>query len=420
MSIAKHSSYSTISAVAVGLTQWLLTVVIGRAFGADGLGLYAIATAIVIPVYSFTFMGLRPLYVSMKEGEYGFPVFFATRVLAMAVSVFICLAVAWTIQSDPAFLTLVATVSLVKLADGLSDIVYAGNQRIYEFFRNMLSMVIKSGLAMALVYAMLLVSNTLALLPLAQAAGYLAIFLLLDIRKFSIDWSAVLSTSGREIVRLSVSSVPLALYGSLVNVIAALPRLFAGEAITALGVFSAVLFVVQAGSMVSVAFAQSITPRIGSNYHAQNARGLRRLLVIAGGVWLAMCLIAMLITLTVGPQVLTVIYGTDFIIDKATLTTVILGGLLNYGVNILGGFLVGMGIRWLLAPLFAGVLIVTLGTCYVYLATNAAPAVIDFAMVYFISNAVGLLSCLVLLFVLRFRALTDGPPQASDGPSEHT
>lgn len=410
MSIAKHSSYGTIGAVAVGLTQWLLTVVIGRAFGAEGLGMYAMATAIAIPVYSFTFMGLRPMYVSMKEGEYGFPVFFMTRVLAMTLSIFICLAVASTIQNDPVFLALVASVSLVKLADGLSDIIYADNQRNYAFKRNMVSMLAKSGLALALVYGMSLVPEKLALLPLAQAIGYLVIFLLFDMRKFSINWVVAFKPSAREIIRLSISSVPLALYGSLVNLIAALPRLFAGEAVTALGIFSAVLFVVQAGSMVSVAFAQSITPRIGSNYHARNARGLRHLLVISGSAWTTMCLVAIVITLTVGPQFLSLVYGGDFLIETATLAIVIMGGLLNYGVNILGGFLVGMGIRWLLAPLFTGVLIITLLACWVQLAAKTTPEVIDFATVYLASNAAGMLSCLILLFTIRFRSFTDLDP----------
>jgi O-antigen/teichoic acid export membrane protein len=220
-------------------------------------------------------------------------------------------------------MTVVMLVGLAKALDSLSDLMYGLLQR-----NNMIRCVAQSRIAQGsiqLVSFYLLLRNTgdLPLALVGSTFGLGLVFLLFDLRNARLalkvqapdggKTSMVPSYSPPILKKIAALSLPLGLIYFFDTLIINVPRYgldhFQGR--DAVGYYSALAYLIVAGTTVVTAMAEASRTRLAlayvksaSTYFGQ----VRKLLVLAGGIGLLGCIFSW----TLGPWMLAVVYRKDY------------------------------------------------------------------------------------------------------------
>ena len=106
------------------LSQWLIMIMIARLASKENLGQYALALAIVLPIYALTNLQLRPLFILDDNGnrKYNYSNFYYLRLLSSFIGILICIIFGFYYNEILLILLIVAG---IKFLESLSDIIYA-------------------------------------------------------------------------------------------------------------------------------------------------------------------------------------------------------------------------------------------------------------------------------------------------------
>ncbi|WP_133121902.1 hypothetical protein [Pleomorphomonas carboxyditropha] len=420
MSLLRHSSYAAIGSLIFGLSQWVITLIIGRILGVEALGQYAYAMAIVIPTFTFAMLGLRPMYISEKKVNFGS--YFSARLWLMLLALMGVAIYAFFLADRKAIFMTIVAAGLVKLVDGLSDVVYGGQQRRFEFGWILSSQVTRSGLILIATLFTALFAPSLPVVVWIQAGASFLGFLLIDRCTPSMRLagepagSSLICLPSRNTASLILQSLPLGMSAALIALIASIPRLFASNAEKELGVFSAVIYIIQIGGLIVLSVGQALNPRLAEAWREDRAAKFLKLMGQGLAVALVVGLVACFLCALAGPQLLMLLYGDEFIVERGVLMLLVIGGGVSYVSYILGYALTSTQIYKPQVPLFALIVLATLFLSWLWIGLAGKILVISLAWVYLASNILTLLlSAATLLFLrgkwLRLEALRYTTPR---------
>jgi O-antigen/teichoic acid export membrane protein len=330
------------------LSMWLVAILIARSFGAEALGLFAFANAVVTPIMLVMQLPLRTLHITGQESGSDFQALLGLR-LAMIAAGLTVIALACTLLSDSATAVAVMTaVAIYRACDSYCDLLHAGLQRSDQLGSIAFLVASRSLLVSTVALSCTMSHMSLEALTFAMAAISLITSIALDTRvcnqhtsiwpvKFGMEF--VHSHAGR-ILPLSVTQGLNALSGNVPRYIV---QAYGGSHM--LGLYAVLEHVALATSMLVNALGQSMTAPLSRLWHAGRSEEFRheakRLLlgsIFVGGTMLAAVLLCaeLLLELVYGPE----FFPVKPFLGVASFTAMVMGGVsaIGYSLTAIGAF----------------------------------------------------------------------------------
>ncbi len=222
-------------------------LILGRRFGMDAAGEYALAQAYLLPVFQFLSLQLKPLLLSRSVAEFPVGAAYYLRGASSLVGILVA-GMAYTLLGGLALL-----LAGGRLVESWSELTHADWQRRGKAHRAFGVSFLRALLAVSFLW--------LASSPEIGLAMYLAssllLLVLLEFPREERDYHA----DGRELVR---SGLLLGVVIFLLSLQAQIPRYALEEwsSRASLGVFATMTVLLQAGNLLASSYGQSLLPRL--------------------------------------------------------------------------------------------------------------------------------------------------------------
>lgn len=299
LSVRKNLTWSLLAAASHAGSNWLLVIIFARIGGTELLGEYAIALAVVSPVFMLSSLQLRQLQATDFSNEFEFPDYFCVRLLSVATATITALIFAFFQTNNTAIIIVALTTN--KAIEWTSDIIYGfftKHQRIDLIAKSQFS----RGLQAVALAAFFLYTTASALLSLlAVALSSLIMLLLYDLKKLYAlaaekNVACLPSWDYHRAINLLAVSLPLGIVIFLVSLNSNIPRYLVSELLgkKELGVFAGVYAVLNVAALPLNATLQPLSPRLAESYQHNDKKRFIKLTILSSAcgasLWLVLCI----------------------------------------------------------------------------------------------------------------------------------
>ena len=359
--------------VAFSGSQWLMTVVLARLVGPEGVGQFALAVALATPIVILSNLQLRGVQATDTTGRFRFPEYFALRVLTTALALGGIALLASTSHYEMATLWVIAAIACAKGFESLSDVCYGQLQQSETMDRIAISMTMRGVLSMAALTAVLRITGSLPWACAAMAAAWFAVLWAYDLPSVRIHGTRrdLILRSWRQssfdrLKKLAVIAAPLGAVMMLLSLNSNIPRYFIERSygFRELGIFAAIANFNATGTIVISALGQSATPRLAHLYAQGDYLPFGRLLGRLAGLGLLLGLGGVLGALVCGHFILRLVYGSQFATESVALVWVMAAAGVGYVASFLGYGLTAARRFKIQLPIFSGLTALTVVFCF--------------------------------------------------------
>jgi O-antigen/teichoic acid export membrane protein len=328
-------------------SQWGQVVAIAKLTSAAKVGQFALALAVTAPVNMLAGLQLRTVQATDARHDYVFGDYLALRLLGSVVTVLVTAAIALVGYRGETALVIIV-IGLAKSIEAISDIIWGLLQQHERMDRVSHSMMIKGPLSLgALALAVYITKSTL------WGATGLAVAWLVTLLTYDAASGARVLGGGSglgersrllrprwhwpTLWRLTMLSSPMGVVRMLATAKPNIPRYFIQyyQGAASLGIFSALAYLVVAGTAVVEALGQSASPRLAQYFAAGRIEAFmhlaERVIIIAallglGGVGVAVWL---------GKPLLVLLYRPEYAEHATVLVWIAIGAGVTYVASIL-------------------------------------------------------------------------------------
>jgi len=376
-------------------SQWVILIFFARMTNQENLGQYALALAIVTPIFAVGNLQLRPLYILdvNSEQKYTYTHFYYLRLICSFIALACCLVLGLFFNVSILVLLLVG---LLKFFESYSDIIYAHYNAHDQTQLISKSLFLKGTLSVLAVALGLYLFDFYTALILFLVV-YLVVWLFIDnlyiqktqeIKKMSLD------------LGIMKSAIPMGISLGIVTLQSNIPRLFLDQyaSIEAVGIFTVLSYFIIVGSIFINSICQYLSPRLTHAWNHNRAyfkKLLSMALLVAGGLGL----IAIFLSYFMGEFVLNLVYGAEYVAYTDAFVLTMVAGFILYLATVLGYTLTAIGFIKQQVYLFSIVLIFSVLVSYLCIPEYGIIGGIYTLMVSYLVQCV--LSLLVVLFRLK-------------------
>lgn len=376
-------------------SQWVILIFFARMTNQENLGQYALALAIVTPIFAVGNLQLRPLYILdvNSEQKYTYTHFYYLRLICSFIALACCLVLGLFFNVSILVLLLVG---LLKFFESYSDIIYAYYNAHDQTQLISKSLFLKGALSVLAVALGLYLFDFYTALILFLFV-YIVVWLFIDnlyiqktkeIKKMSLD------------LGIMKSAIPMGISLGIVTLQSNIPRLFLDQyaSIEAVGIFTVLSYFIIVGSIFINSICQYLSPRLTHAWNHNRAyfkKLLSMALLIAGGLGL----IAIFLSYFMGEFVLNLVYGAEYVAYTDAFVLTMVAGFILYLATVLGYTLTAIGFIKQQVYLFSIVLIFSVLVSYLCIPEYGIIGGIYTLMVSYLVQCV--LSLLVVLFRLK-------------------
>lgn len=344
-------------------SQWLMLIMFSHFSNPLQLGYYAYALSITAPIFIFSNLQLRPLFVAdfNSENKFNFSEYLSLRILTVIFAVLVSLCfVDW---NDKLAFSIIFLVILIKAIESLSDILYAyynANNKT-KFISQ--SLTFKAILVSILSFLILYLSGNIYYSLIGTFLGYFSIFLFLDLKK-NIEYFKnvrLFNVVFKEIIKIGM---PLGVAVMLVSLQVNIPRYFLEkyEGVELVGVFTILSYFVVIGGIVINSICQYLSPNFSKFYRDMEVVRLKRLILSALSISLFLGMTGLAISLLLSDFILNIIYGSHYIKYSYLLPYIMVSGIFTY-LSVVNGYLL-TSLKILKPQMFIFLFLVCLTTIY--------------------------------------------------------
>jgi O-antigen/teichoic acid export membrane protein len=372
-SLRRSFSWALAGNVLYAACQWGILVALAKLGGAKAVGQYALGLAITAPIILFSNLQLREVQATDIRLRFRFGDYLTLRLLATAVALAAIGLFVGAFERHAETALVVILVGFAKSVDSIADMLFGMLQQREHMRPIAAAQAINGVVSLAAMAAALALTKSVVLAAVASSTGS-AIALIATVvqaRRVSGDWHALRPTwQPTVLATLARLSLPLGFVALLMSANANMPRYFVqryfGEA--ELGVYSAMAYLVVAGTTVVGSLGQACSPRLAKLLAAGNINGFHRLLLklLAIGSFLGACGIA--VALAAGPQLLTLLYRPEFATASSALTWLMVAATLGYVATFLNTAMIVLRLFVAQAAVFALLAVVGFISCVMLVA----------------------------------------------------
>jgi O-antigen/teichoic acid export membrane protein len=396
-------------------TQWGILVVLARLGDPAAVGQFSLGLAVTAPIMLFASLQLRTVQATDAHTQFQFRDYAGLRILTTIMAICVVFGISGTLYHGETALT-IAAFGISKGIESLSDVVYGlwqQQERLELIARSLMLRGVLGAVAAAACFAM---THTVWISVGGMAAAWLAAFAIYDVRRGIdvariTDQPALPRFSSALMKPLAGLSLPLGVVTMLLSFNANIPRYMISQfrGVGELGTFSALGYLLIAGTIVVGALGQSATPRLAL-YASQGAVGefrrlSHRLLIIGMGLGICGVLTAMLF----GRQIVSLVYGREYSEHQRLFVWMLLAAAAGYMATFSGYSLTAARQFRIQLPLFSFVTVLTFALSYVMVradgAVGAAKAL----------SIVGFVQLLAVQSILRYTEAHMATDRSSSG-----
>lgn len=365
---------------AYAASQWFLTVVVARQFGAEGLGTLALALAITAPLQALANLATRHVYVVDKGAPDDFIVLIHTRIFLYGIFlVAIALTALWStyVAGDVGWILVAA--ALLRASEGAADACNAPLNKVGNLSGIASSSFLRSLACTAGFVLGVFVFHEVVLALLFASTGAFLMVILHDLprgaKAAGVRVRALLNAriSVKPVRELVRRALPLGFGHALVILQPNIPRyaleMAGGRA--SLGIFSAFAVFVAIGNLAVTAINQAILPSLANALRAHDWKQSRILFWLLAGFSGAIGAIGLIAALAFGPWLILFIYGPEFAQNDIFFSQMMAFAIVAYLSACVGnlatatgqfrGFALGYGVVTLLSAILSFKLIPAMG-----------------------------------------------------------
>lgn len=354
LSLKRNFSWTFAGNIASTASQFGMLLALARLGDAEMVGQYGLSLAVTAPIFVFVGMSLRDVQVTDVRDDYSFSDYALVRFISLTVGL-VLVAMFVTLMGYAAeTAAIILLTGLMKVIDGMSDIIFGMFQKHEQMDKIAKSMMIKAVVTLAAFAAVLWLTGNLLISVASISVVWIGRLLAYDVpnligmtsndRRISqvlIDVRRASSKMLQERTRLLalvLFCLPVALSSSLISLTTNIPRYvieWFGDTAD-LGVFTVLAYPLIAGNTIISALSQSCLPRLSRHRAeqetAQFTRILLRLLMLAVGL----AMVSLLLAAGIGEEVLRLAFGEQYSGEEATFLVLVLGmgfGFINWFLN---------------------------------------------------------------------------------------
>lgn len=343
LSLRRNFTWTLGGNVFYALCLWAQLALLTKLGGADVVGRFALGSAIASPVLMFAQLSLRPMLASDARDEYHFQDYLGLRLALLPPALLVVLLVGWAGYS-PAQTLVIVLFGLARVVESLADIYFGFQQKQERMDLAAVSLMLKGVVVLGVFGVVYAATRSLDLSLAAMVGGWLLVLLAFDVPRASRLVRAAPGHSMRPrfdrrvMSRLALVALPMGTVFLAIQLRTTIPRtmLERGYGEADLGIFSALSYLVIAGSTVTQALAQSALAGLGRDVADRNTAALRRrlrqLLLLGTGIGVA----GVAVSLVAGGPLLSLVYTPEYAAHVPLLVLVMAGGAVLYVGSLLG------------------------------------------------------------------------------------
>lgn len=365
LSLSRNTTWNAFGLAVTAICQWAVLIVLAKLGKPEMIGQYTLGLAVTAPIMLFANLQLRAVQVLDVQRSYSFGDLLTLRLMTTTAALAVIAVISFSGGYRWETACVVLAVGLVKALDSASELVQGLYQQSERMDWVAWSQILKSVLglgALALTVALTggILGGTLAMACLLGACVVL----------YDLPTAArLLASRGADglkprwnppvLLRITRRALPYGIVIMLVSLTFNIPRYTIqrvhGEA--ALGIFSALAYVLVVAATLNSALGQAAFPRLARDHAAGDWRAFYGLLAKLVMLGLIAGVLGIVAALAAGEWILSLVYGQEFARHGSTLVVImIVAGMmavaspLNYGM-------VAAGYRKTLLPLYGTVVI---------------------------------------------------------------
>jgi len=332
--------------VVYGASQWFVLVELAKLGSPELVGRFSLGLAVTAPLFIFTNLQLRSIQATDVHGEYEFADYLGLRLLGNLVALLGVAVVVGVTGFTLETTGVVLAIAAAKAFEAVSDIIYGLMQHRERMDRVAISLMFKGLVSVIAVGAAMIAARSAAWAALAMAVGWLIVLIVYDLPN---AWAMLSSRrkpgppirprwSGRLLLKLTVFSAPLGLSMLLTTVNLNVPRYFIEGYLgpRELGIFTAMAYIVVAGTTIVTALGQAATPKMAEYYGNGQRAAFQLLLWKLVTIGAAIGLVTVAASLWFGRQLLTVMYRPEYASRNDVFVWLAAAGGVGYIASFLG------------------------------------------------------------------------------------
>ncbi len=383
LSLRANFTWTFVGNVVYSACQWGMLAVLAKLGTAEMVGQFSLGLAVTAPVVMLTNLQLRAVQATDAQGEYAFDSYLGLRLVMTALALAGIVGVVWVsgFRVETAWIVLV--IGLSKAIEAVSDVFYGLFQKHERMDRVAGSLMIRGPLSLAMLGIGVYLTDS----ALWGTAGLVVAFLLVLVGYDIRSGLQILRTASQPggirfgdsawgmarhrrwkwgtLAGLAWLALPLGVVMMLISLNTNIPGYFIerylGE--RALGIFSAMAYLVVAGNQVVVALGNSASPRLARHYAQEDVAAFRALLLKLVGIGALLGLAGILISSVAGREILTVLYRAEYAEYPRVFLWLMGAAAIKYVASFLGYGMTAARYFQAQMPLFAIVAGVTAVTC---------------------------------------------------------
>lgn len=282
LTLKQNFSWNFIGSLVYSLSQWTILILLAKIGNPEMVGLYALGLVITAPILMFTNLQLRGIQATDTSNEYTFNDYFGLRIFTGIIALIITIIVIIINHYDTYKILVIVLVSLSKIIDSYSDVVYGNLQQRERMDYIGISRIIKGISTILIVGITLFITGNFLISLIVLNISWFVIFFIYDRRRIKFFVKNIKPRFNiSKMKTLIVLALPLGIVLMLGSLNTSIPRIvvekYLGEA--ELGYFAAIAYLVVAGNTFINAIGQAATPRLAKLYKNRLLRDYMRLLL---------------------------------------------------------------------------------------------------------------------------------------------
>lgn len=375
LTLRRNFSWTFAGNAVYAACQWGMLIVLAKLGSPEMVGQFTLGLAVTAPVIMLTNLSLRNVQATDAKHKYQFGDYLGLRLIATTLGLVIILGI--TIASGYSWQTsqIILVIGLAKGFESISDVFYGLIQQHERMNRIAISMMIKGLLSLLLLTIGIYFTGNVLWGSVGLAIAWAIILLNYDMPSGALMLKARPWQIGKQkstqtfshllhphwhlktLGQLTWLALPLGVVMMLISLNSNIPRYFIesylGE--RELGIFAALAYLMVAGNMVIAALGQSASPRLAKYYATGNLQAFRTLLIKLVGMGTAVGVVAVLVAMVAGRELLTIIYQPEYAGEQVLFVQLMVAAAIGYVASFLGYGITAARYFVIQIPLFVAV-----------------------------------------------------------------
>jgi len=330
MSLRRNFSWMLIGNIIFGGCQWAMLSVLAKVTNPETVGKFTLALAITAPVIMFAALNLRSVLVTDTKQQYSFNEYIALRLLALAAAFVVIVGITLVSGASLETALVIIFVTVAKIFDSLSDILYALQQHHEQMDNIAISRILQGILQLLTLGIVFRLTGSLVWATAVMAGASGLITLIYDIPYTARVGAFSSQQKGRWLSRRSLNAIapswnftairalarlaaPLGVVAVLGIVTTSTPRYFLAYYLSQreVGLFSAMWSLFFPILLIAGSVVQALIPRM-ARYYQEDIRQFKNLLKKMLAVSVLCGIIGVLIAHFAGRVILTLLFGSEY------------------------------------------------------------------------------------------------------------